>query len=100
MSETADSTLGAFCAGATPGTESGGDVDPGSEDRSDGLDYDNLRCSVDGCDTLVIGLFDGWEFDRGLVCDDCIEYEAEHGHWPDEDGPCVVCLREAEEDGT
>lgn len=50
-----------------------------------------FECDVDGCDERIVGLDDGWEFARGHVCSDCIDYEREHGHWPDEDGPCPRC---------
>lgn len=45
----------------------------------------SLTCSVDGCDSEVRGLNDGYEFSRGLCCVDCIDYHREHGHWPDEE---------------
>lgn len=57
-----------------------------------GLD---LQCDVDGCETSILGLEDGWEFSRGVVCADCIGYQREHGHWPDEDTACQKCLQEA-----
>jgi len=64
-----------------------------SDDDRDHSDVDvSLTCTVDGCETEVIGLDDGWEFDRGTVCQDCIDYLNRHGHWPDEDAEiCVQC---------
>jgi hypothetical protein len=51
-----------------------------------------VECDVDGCNTNVVGLEDGWEFDRGTVCQECIDYHDRHGHWPDEDAEiCVEC---------
>ena len=51
-----------------------------------------IECDVDGCETHVVGLDDGWEMDRGTVCQDCIDYRDRHGHWPDEDVEiCVEC---------
>jgi len=58
-------------------------------------DQDTLgvRCDVEGCDSDVVGLDDGWEFDRGTVCQHCIDYRDRHGHWPDEDvETCKECL--------
>lgn len=55
-----------------------------------------LRCDTDGCDTEIVGLEDGWEVLGSLRCADCIEYNREHGHWPDEDQKsCIKCMREA-----
>jgi len=54
------------------------------------------RCDVDGCDTNIVGLEDGWDYSRGLVCSDCIDYMHEHGHWPDRESDCVECIREAD----
>jgi len=52
-----------------------------------------VKCDVAGCEGRVVGMDDGWEYDRGVVCQDCIDYNQRHGHWPDEDrDPCVECL--------
>lgn len=51
------------------------------------------QCDVEGCETEIVGLDDGWEFSRGLVCASCIKTHREHGHWPDEDALCVECGR-------
>lgn len=49
-------------------------------------------CDVDGCGAGVPGLNDGYEFDRGVVCNECTEYRNRHGHYPDEDRKhCVEC---------
>lgn len=54
-----------------------------------------IECDVDGCDNSVVGLKDGWEFSRGVVCQDCIDVNSEHGHWPDEDRlACRECVLE------
>lgn len=51
------------------------------------------ECCIEGCESQVRGLQDGWEMSRGLCCQDCIDYNEEHGHWPDEDPEvCVECL--------
>lgn len=41
-------------------------------------------CSVNGCDGRIVGLDDGWEFNRGVCCQDCIDFQDRHGHWPDD----------------
>jgi len=51
-----------------------------------------VTCDVDDCDTQVVGLDDGSELARGTVCDECIDYQDRHGHWPDEDVEiCIEC---------
>lgn len=57
-----------------------------------------VECDVDGCTNRIVGLDDGWEYSRGTVCADCIDYNREHGHWPDADTTCAQCHREAEND--
>lgn len=72
------------------------EVDLGSDDDSGLPPIQTPTCSVDGCETPVRGLDDGWEYDRGLVCSDCIDYQTRHGHWPDEEQePCVECRIDA-----
>lgn len=61
-------------------------------------DSDDLQCDVSGCETQVLGLNDGWEFSRGLVCSDCIDFNKEHNHWPDEEcGPTCEVPQEDQE---
>jgi len=73
----------------------GGGIDQAAQAadrRDDEQESLGTRCVVDGCDTDVVGLDDGWEYDRGVCCSDCIDSRDRHGHWPDEspDG-CVEC---------
>lgn len=54
-------------------------------------------CSVEDCDAEVIAIDDGWEVERGIVCNDCLAYFEHHGHWRDRDprfGVCVECMVE------
>lgn len=60
--------------------------------RDDGQGALGVRCDIEDCDTDVVALDDGWEFDRGVCCRDCIDYQDRHGHWPDEDVEiCIEC---------
>ena len=64
----------------------------GKQVATDGGTEIGVECNVDGCETHVVGLDDGWEMDRGTVCQDCIDYRDRHGHWPDEDVEiCAEC---------
>jgi hypothetical protein len=52
-------------------------------------------CCIDGCETEVPGLFDGWDAHNreGTACNDCRDYYNRHNHWPDEEPEhCVECL--------
>lgn len=73
----------------------GGGIDEAAvaaDRRDDEQESLGVRCDVDGCDADVVGLDDGWEYDRGTVCQDCIDYQDRHGHWPDEDSEaCAEC---------
>lgn len=54
--------------------------------------FEHPVCSVDGCETEVVGLDDGWEMSRGIVCQGCIDYHDRHHHWPDEErAGCRAC---------
>lgn len=67
-------------------------VDDPADLMTDGGQVQIPKCAVDGCGTEVPGLDDGYEFSRGVVCHDCIDYRNRHGHWPDEDVKiCVEC---------
>ena len=59
---------------------------------TDGGKQLGVLCDVESCDNRIVGLDDGWEYSRGTVCQDCIDYQDRHGHWPDEDAEiCVQC---------
>jgi hypothetical protein len=52
-----------------------------------------VRCDVEDCENRIVGLDDGWEYGRGLVCQDCIDFNDRHGHWPDDDREwCRQCV--------
>jgi len=72
-----------------------GDDDGGAEQTklvTDGGKQLGTLCDVDSCENRIVGLDDGWEFSRGTVCQDCIDYQDRHGHWPDDDAKiCVQC---------
>jgi len=60
--------------------------------RSDGHEL-GTECDVESCSERVIGLDDGWEYSRGIVCHSCIKYRHQHHHWPDEDSEsCRECI--------
>lgn len=60
--------------------------------RTDSREF-GIECDVESCDDRVIGLDDGWEYNRGVVCSSCIEYRQRHHHWPDEDTEtCRECI--------
>lgn len=51
-----------------------------------------FECDIEDCENRIVGLDDGWKMPRGHCCQDCIEFEMEHGHWPDEDQlGCRIC---------
>jgi hypothetical protein len=51
------------------------------------------ECDIESCDERVVGLDDGWEYERGVVCSSCIEFRQRHHHWPDEDvETCRECI--------
>ena len=67
------------------------------EDSQDKADRDReplgVKCDVDDCANRIVGLDDGWEFSRGTVCQECIDYYDRHGHWPDKEAEiCAECL--------
>lgn len=75
------------------------------EDHHDLMTDGGIRtpvCAVDGCDTPVPGLNDGYDHPRrdGPVCNDCWAYSEDHNHLPDEKpnrgrgGACIACARE------
>lgn len=71
-----------------------GGADAASSDDSDS-GFQTPVCCVDGCDTEVPGVFDGWDAHNreGVACNDCRDYYDRHNHWPDEDPDrCVECL--------
>jgi len=60
-------------------------------------DFSGYECDVAGCETEVVGLDDGWKFNRGMVCQSCIQYHRRHRHWPDGDVEfCLECQGEEE----
>lgn len=75
--------------------------DPGDDTGRDGLPGLEMPvCCIDGCETEVPGLDDGWDASGrdGVACNDCWAFHDRHGHWPDEDprsGHCVECRIDA-----
>jgi len=66
--------------------------DPADLMTDGGTDTLGVPCDVETCEETVVGLDDGYEFDRGTVCHSCVEFHDRHGHWPDEDVEiCVEC---------
>lgn len=76
-------------------------ADPADAAGSDGLPSLEVPvCCIDGCETEVPGLLDGWDASSrdGVACNDCWDYYRRHRHWPDEDprsGHCVECRIDA-----
>lgn len=76
-----------FCPACAPD-----ETDDEPELATDGGTELGVPCDVDDCDSRIVGLDDGWEFSRGTVCQDCIDYQSRHGHWPDESVDiCAEC---------
>lgn len=58
------------------------------------------ECCVDGCDHRVPGLKHGYDPStrEGVACNDCWEFLDSHGHWPDDDETCRLCIEGGEAD--